>query len=467
MTTLVKALHNIRAEIAQEICGITVNRGVDADNTRFREHSEKDKKPFTEINKKPRLFRVGDPVRADDWRNEYNGGELHEQTWRIPLTVAYPRGNDWHIVATDDFDVLRRQFLSTYGTHGVDGVNFRILEDVAPTIEQHPEVNWDYFTTPVIVGTETTWTDTPFTASFTWAGTGAKLLQLGGETGRTVSVDWGDGADADIYTLSSVSVINCTHTYSTGPHTVVLSGWVDKITTLILDSQIVTNIDGLTHLTGLVTFYMYDNSVADISVLDRLINLELLDIGINNFTDISSLSGLTKLRELYLGPNTIDDISHLSTLVNLEVLFVIQCGVASLSFASGMSYLTDLDASYNSIASISVLSSLPLVNVDISHNLITDVSPLKDIPTLEVCVFNSNALTYVTTDWPTYDGVTLTGYSTSLAPTEVDLFLNDLYSDVVVNSAINLEGTNGTRTAASDTAVTWLRANGNTITVHE
>ncbi|MFL0195384.1 leucine-rich repeat domain-containing protein [Clostridium sp. WILCCON 0269] len=106
--------------------------------------------------------------------------------------------------------------------------------------------------------------------------------------------------------------------------------------------------------------------VQDISGIEKLLNLQLLNLGGNEISSINVLKNLTNLKQLTLGNNKINDISVLNSLVNLQTL----------------------DLSYNRISDISVLKDLPglqwlaLFNNPISD---TDIQSLKDaLPGCEI-----------------------------------------------------------------------------------
>ena len=63
--------------------------------------------------------------------------------------------------------------------------------------------------------------------------------------------------------------------------------------------------------------------ISDISPLEKLTNLQRLQLHQNQISDVSPLAALTQLRVLQLHQNQISDVSPLAELVNLEVLFLV------------------------------------------------------------------------------------------------------------------------------------------------
>jgi hypothetical protein len=92
-----------------------------------------------------------------------------------------------------------------------------------------------------------------------------------------------------------------------------------KITHLHLYNNEVKSIDPLINCNFTELDLAY-NPVSDISILEKMNNLEYLALGSGEITDISFLSNNTKLEYLDLGSNSISDISCLRNLENLKTL---------------------------------------------------------------------------------------------------------------------------------------------------
>ena len=61
-------------------------------------------------------------------------------------------------------------------------------------------------------------------------------------------------------------------------------------------------------------------NITDLTPLEDLVSLEILDLSSNQISDLSPLEGLTDLRELGLGWNYITDLSPLVGLAKLNLL---------------------------------------------------------------------------------------------------------------------------------------------------
>ena len=97
-------------------------------------------------------------------------------------------------------------------------------------------------------------------------------------------------------------------------------------------------------------------NITDITPLENLTKLILLNVGYNNFiSNISAVSNMRKLIRLYIENNRINDITGINNLQNLEWL----------------------DASSNQIQDITELQYLPNIHLlGLSENKIEDLLPL-------------------------------------------------------------------------------------------
>jgi internalin A len=119
---------------------------------------------------------------------------------------------------------------------------------------------------------------------------------------------------------------------------------------------------------------LYKTDITDISFLQGLSKLTLLDLSSNQITDISFLQGLSKLTQLNLSYNQITDISFLQGLSNLTELDLRSNQITDISFLQGLSNLTLLDLSSNKITDISFLQGLSnLTRLDLINNQIKEL----------------------------------------------------------------------------------------------
>lgn len=145
----------------------------------------------------------------------------------------------------------------------------------------------------------------------------------------------------------------------------------------------ITNISGIQNLMGLTVLQLAQNQIVDISPLSSLTNLTNLDLFNNQIADISPLSSLTGLTWLQITTNQVTDITPLSSIAGLQTLWAGGNQIANVSPLSGLTNLTQLGLSSNQIANVSPLSGLTgLVELNLGNNQIVDLSPLASLTSL-------------------------------------------------------------------------------------
>ena len=210
------------------------------------------------------------------------------------------------------------------------------------------------------------------------------------------------GAVADQLGRLSVNELTCG----------LLSRWDGPLN---FSAQRIVSVVGIQNLPGVTGLDLAFNSIADISVLRNLANLEWVELTLNrDVTDISplnnltslewvdlsftsitdvTLSGLTNLRHLQLRNNLITDI-ELSEFTSLSWLDLRNNRITDISTLSGLTSLTDLLLENNSITDISPLSGLTgLTFLNLENGLITDISALSGLTSLRVLDLGDNSVT--------------------------------------------------------------------------
>ncbi|UTR11798.1 CotH kinase family protein [Evansella sp. LMS18] len=126
----------------------------------------------------------------------------------------------------------------------------------------------------------------------------------------------------------------------------------------IRDAGIV-DLDGIEHLTSLVSLDLRDNFITDISLLSDLTDLRELNLRGNRIRNIDALANLTSLTDLNLRENEIMDISPLENMHMLE----------------------DLNLRHNQISDLEPLRNLRSLTerLYIEGNPVTDLTPVLDI----------------------------------------------------------------------------------------
>ncbi|HST86011.1 MAG TPA: leucine-rich repeat domain-containing protein [Kineosporiaceae bacterium] len=125
--------------------------------------------------------------------------------------------------------------------------------------------------------------------------------------------------------------------------------------------QQVHSLEGLQHLTNLITLELSGNAVQELSPLSGLLRLQKLDLSDNRITKVTPLSGALALDRLTLSDNRISDPRPLQSLPEL----------------------TMLNIAGNRITDASRLIRCPKVDeLWIGSNPLTDVAPLLLMPSL-------------------------------------------------------------------------------------
>ena len=95
----------------------------------------------------------------------------------------------------------------------------------------------------------------------------------------------------------------------------------EKVETLYLSGNQLTNVKGLEKLTQLTELDLSLNKLTDVKGLEKLTKLKTLDLGGNKLTVVSNgLENLTQLRQLGLSDNKLTDVKGLEKLTQLRYL---------------------------------------------------------------------------------------------------------------------------------------------------
>ena len=120
------------------------------------------------------------------------------------------------------------------------------------------------------------------------------------------------------------------------------------------------------------------NKIGDISPIQHLSQLQVLDLSWNPITDFTPLSQLVQLRELALRGNAISQVEFISNLPNLETLTLMGAEMSDITALASNAKLRRLTLSDNqNLSDISALEGLTNLSfLDLSNNQISDISPL-------------------------------------------------------------------------------------------
>ena len=136
-------------------------------------------------------------------------------------------------------------------------------------------------------------------------------------------------------------------------------------------------------LSRLIKLDLRSTGVKDIRALSGVTTLTNLDLGFTNVNDIRALSELKMLTNLSLGNTKVNDISALSGLTSLTKLDLGQTNVNEISALSELTALTNLDLGFTNVKEIRALSGLTsLTKLDLRSKGVTDIRALSDLTAL-------------------------------------------------------------------------------------
>ncbi len=163
----------------------------------------------------------------------------------------------------------------------------------------------------------------------------------------------------------------------------------------------ITEIKGLDDLIKLKTLNLECNKITEIKGLENLRNLEELYLGGNPITEIKDLENLVKLKVLYFNPigenehkGLITEIKGLDSLVNLEELNLMFNEITEIKGLENLLNLKKLNLGFNKIKEIKGLSHFTNIEaVDLSSNEITEINGIEQLPFLKNISLDYNKIT--------------------------------------------------------------------------
>ncbi|MDR2455165.1 MAG: leucine-rich repeat protein [Deltaproteobacteria bacterium] len=162
---------------------------------------------------------------------------------------------------------------------------------------------------------------------------------------------------------------------------------------LELNSNSIQNIEPLSELAMLRKLSISDNEIDYLGPLEDAIDLSFLDASINDVGDLSPLTGLTSLTRLDVSENPIETLEPIRGLKGLTELGIASTDIDDLGALSSLYNLATIDASCNSISDLSPLSRLRhLVVLVLGENSIYELDGLESLKNLETLVLSDNEI---------------------------------------------------------------------------
>lgn len=123
--------------------------------------------------------------------------------------------------------------------------------------------------------------------------------------------------------------------------------------------------------------------ISEIEGLEKLINLEELDLRKNNISEIKGLNTLTNLTILNLRKNQISEIKGLEKLINLKKLNLSENNISEIKGLDHLKNLEYLNLNLNNISEIKGFENLTnLLHLDMFRNTFTEIKGLENLTKL-------------------------------------------------------------------------------------
>lgn len=169
---------------------------------------------------------------------------------------------------------------------------------------------------------------------------------------------------------------------------------LENLGILQLHGNLITDISPLENLRQVWWLALDNNNIEDISPLAGLTNLEILSLYSNGISSIEPLANLLQLSRLNLDHNSVSDLNPLAELTNLRELSLEVNKVEDLAPLSGLKSLQRLNLIVNQIEDVSPLAELTdLIRLELYGNEISDISPLENLRQLQTFSAGGNWIT--------------------------------------------------------------------------
>ncbi len=136
------------------------------------------------------------------------------------------------------------------------------------------------------------------------------------------------------------------------------------------------------------------NPLADISSLQKLEQLQTINLRNTKVVDISDLKGLKEIQKLILSSTNLADISPLEGFTKMQVLGIAATNVADISPLKAMKVMKSIDLSKTHLEDLSPLRGLrDITFLNCSETLVEDISALADLHVLETLLLDGTQIT--------------------------------------------------------------------------
>ncbi len=152
-----------------------------------------------------------------------------------------------------------------------------------------------------------------------------------------------------------------------------------------------TDVKGLEKLTQLEWLDLSGNQLTNVTGLEKLDQLEYLDLSNNNLTDVTGLETLTQLETLYLRDNKLTELKGLEKLAKLKLLWPSGNQLTDVKGLEKLTQLKKLRLNHNQLTDVKGLEKLTKLEVlHLEHNKLTNVKGLEKLTQLRVLYLRLN-----------------------------------------------------------------------------
>ena len=149
---------------------------------------------------------------------------------------------------------------------------------------------------------------------------------------------------------------------------------------LSLGRNRITKIKNISHLVNLEDLFIQGNRIKKIEGLDSFENLRRLNLSRNRIREIGGFNHLKSLYSLFIGSNKIKSIENLDNLVNLNRLGLSGNRICEIKGLDYLYNLENLDLNFNNIMEIKKLKLLSNLRIlKLSHNYIDEIKGLDGL----------------------------------------------------------------------------------------
>ncbi|CAL5990259.1 Conserved_hypothetical protein [Hexamita inflata] len=172
----------------------------------------------------------------------------------------------------------------------------------------------------------------------------------------------------------------------------------NSLIALHINKYLLQDITGIQQMVQLQILDLSQNSIENIQMLSELISLTQLNLSFNKISDTSAISSLINLNTLNLSHNKLYDISGINNLTNLSTLLLNNNCIKNILGIPSSQYLLQLDLSRNKLINLQDLVGIRLNSLrilNLSSNNLEDVSQLSNFISIVELNLENNKLQHV------------------------------------------------------------------------